>query len=512
MDTFIERHAAKIVGALSCLDRVLIRGTLPTLCYREGMMSYLIHHGVRIYDYPKWAHIHHDRIAANAAALAATTTHGKPIFVRKFRERRKEDIVQEQLAAHGDRPGLVCILAAMEACPTYRPQRGPDKNGVSKPYLKGDIGKCLHYYFYFLDEALGLVHVRVPTWAPFGLQFYFNGHSVLERRLKAKGIGHTMIDNAFAAIDDFSVARRMADNLITPERLHRILDRYARLCCPPAKELEPRGYHWSLWQVEYSTDIVFKSQEALAPLYEELTTTAICALRADDVANFLGHKLDPKYKQEVGGDFELKVEGRRIKHRMGPASLKMYDKFGLILRIETTTSDVSFFKHHRRVEHKDGSSEMKMAPMQKTIYNIGQLCPLMAACNRRYLAWLAAIDDPSVPLKDLDKLARRACDGERSSRGFNFFSVDDLDVIQTLADGRWAISGLRNRDLRMLLDKTAHQVSHLLRRMRLHGLIKKAGGTFKYHVTAMGKRVLSAGLRLREALIIPSLRPALRKV
>lgn len=42
-------------------------------------------------------------------------------------------------------------------------------------------GKCLHDYFYFIGEDLGLCYPRVPTWAPFGLQFYGNGHSALAR-------------------------------------------------------------------------------------------------------------------------------------------------------------------------------------------------------------------------------------------------------------------------------------------------------------------------------------------
>ncbi len=40
---------------------------------------------------------------------------------------------------------------------------------------------------------------------------------------------------------------------------------------------------------------------------------------------------------------------------MGSVSIKMYDKFGKILRIETTSNDISFFKHYREVEHRDGT-------------------------------------------------------------------------------------------------------------------------------------------------------------
>ena len=42
----------------------------------------------------------------------------------------------------------------------------------------------------------------------------------------------------------------------------------------------------------------------------------------------------------------LQIEGTCIKHRFGKCSIKMYDKCGIVLRIETTANDVSFSKRH----------------------------------------------------------------------------------------------------------------------------------------------------------------------
>jgi hypothetical protein len=61
----------------------------------------------------------------------------------------------------------------MEPCASYKPWH--DKK-THKTFLKPDSGKCLHYYFYFIVADLGLCYLRVPTWAPFRLQFYCNGH------------------------------------------------------------------------------------------------------------------------------------------------------------------------------------------------------------------------------------------------------------------------------------------------------------------------------------------------
>ena len=70
MELFTERHAAKICGELSCLDRVVISGTIPGICYSEGMSRYLRIKGIRIFDYTRWAEPLRDQIRQNAQRLA----------------------------------------------------------------------------------------------------------------------------------------------------------------------------------------------------------------------------------------------------------------------------------------------------------------------------------------------------------------------------------------------------------------------------------------------------------
>jgi hypothetical protein len=498
MELFTERHADKISGELSCLDRVVITGTIPSICHAEAMSAYLRFKSIRIFDYARWAEPLRDQIRQNAQRLAEEA--GLSIEHLRHSNVRKESLVREILKKRGTHEGLVCIFSAMEACPSYKPWH--DKPS-GRTFLRADTGKCLHYYFYFIDKDLGLFFLRVPTWAPFRLQFYFNGHGLLEAALRKRQIAARMLDNAFIHVTDWLLAQRLAEQL-KPQLLHRKLDRYARQFCPPIVLFEG-GYHWSLMQVEYATDIVFRRQQELAPIYEALVRTAVHAVKAEDVATFLGRKLYGQYRDELGNDFKTRIQGTRIKHYMGKAAIKMYDKHGLILRIETTVNDVSVFKHHRRVEHRDGSWEMKTAALKKSIYSLPALIELMRASNRRYLEFISSLDDPSCALKDVEKIAVAVREGERSLRGFNLFAGDDLDVFQTLVRGEFNISGFQNKHLAQRLQKAGRQVSPLLKRLRAHGLIKKIGHCYKYYLTALGRRVAATALRLREMTIIPSL-------
>jgi hypothetical protein len=202
----------------------------------------------------------------------------------------------------------------------------------------------------------------------------------------------------------------------------------------------------------------------------------------------------------------VRIEGTRVRHSMGMASIKMYDKFGHILRIETTTKDVSFFKHYREVEQRNGESVMKFAPIKKTIYSLGALRELLTAANRRYLEFLSAIDDPSNGIHKLDKITRTVHEESRSYRGFNFFNQDDESLFLALARGEFTITGLQNKALRARFPQyNSGQMSRLLRRLRMHGLIKKASHCYKYYLTALGKQVVALGLKLKELVIIPEL-------
>ena len=347
-----ERYADQIAGVLGCWDRMLMFGTLPKICYAEGMTSYLYEKRVRIFDYPKFAEPFRNQLRENAERLAAEN--GIEIeFIRK-RNVRKEDRVKAILAQRGEQPGLVCIFSAMEPCSTYKPWHNKQRG---KTYLLPDDGKCLHYYFYFIDDELGLCYVRVPTWLPCRLQVYFNGHNWLASLLRKRKIEFKLVDNAFAGLADWTRAQQIANGLEI-KRLHQRLDEFARRFCPIHRSFGV-AYHWSVDQCEYATDIVFKRQSELASIYGNLSRTAIHTVKPDNIATFLGRKLNVQYEGEMGNRFNIRIEGTRIKHTMGPVSLKLYDKFGLILRIETTVNDLTFFKHYREVEHRDGTQETK---------------------------------------------------------------------------------------------------------------------------------------------------------
>lgn len=498
-----EKHSDRLDGMLNCFDRVVMFGSLHPFCYAKGMTNYLYQHNIRIFDYAQFAEPLRDEIRANAEALAAEA--GLTIEFIRRKDFRKEDRIARILKTRGTQPGLVHVFSAMEPCGAYQPWH--DKQ-THHTFLKYTDGKCLHYYFYFMDADLGLCYLRVPTWCPFRLQFYTNGHAWLAAQLTQRGIAFEMRDNAFVHIADYTTANELAAQLDVTQ-LHARLDAFAQRYCPFLQRLNLR-VQWSLWQVEYATDLVFKQSADLQAFYPLLLETLIHTVKPDDIATFLGQKLHGNYQGEAGNRFNTRPLGTRIKHSMQPVSIKLYDKFGFILRIEVTVNDVSFFKQYREVQHRDGARETKYAPMKKTIYSLPALQEQLRAANQRYLKFISEIETPEVGVQRLHQLSQTKTDNQHTYKGFNLFAETDATLCRLLLRGEFAISGLTNRALRVLLPgKNTGQISRLLKRLRVHGLLKKVGRCYKYYLTEFGRQVVTMALKLREMVIIPTFaRPA----
>jgi hypothetical protein len=496
-----DKYQAELNGVLNCYDRVLISGNLPDLCYAKGMTKYLYTHDIRIFDYTKFAEPLRDKIRANAQAIAVEQ--GLEIeFIRKHKAFRKEDRIKEIIERRGDHPGLVHIFSAMESCQAYRPWH--DK-GSHKTYVKMTQGKCLHYYFYVIDADLGLCYLRVPTWCPFRLQFYFNGHNALAAQLQQAGIAFELADNAFLSIADSEQANHLAA-VLDIEMLHHKLDQLAEQYCPVIRKLH-LNYRWSIMQAEYATDLMFKSQSTLQTIYPHLLETLIQAVKPADIATFLGRKLHGNYQDQMGNRFNKRWLGTRLKHQMGPVTIKMYDKFNIVLRIETTVNNVSFFQQYRQVQHRDGSTSTRYAPMKKTIYSLPALAEILQTVNNRYLKFLSAIDTPDAGVKKLQRLTQTCHDDKnRRYKGFNLLDEEDASLFRLLLAGQFVIQGFSNKALRQhLTNKNSGQITRLLKRLRVHGLIKRVGKRYRYYLTDFGRQVAALTLKLREMVIIPDL-------
>ncbi len=497
----LGRYDKEIAGVLGCFDRLVVTGTLMDIAHPDAMDARLFREGFRVVDIGKYAEPLRQRLRDNAVELAREA--GVEIeYLPRTRGIRKEDLVAKVLARRGTHPGLVHIISVVESCATFKPWHNPKTN---QPGLKMQTGKCSTYYFYLIDPDLGLMYVRVPLWLPCRLQIYFNVHHWLAAQLQQAGIAFKMDDNSFIEIADWERAQQLAESFSVADWERKFHELAARFC--PIVEKFPRGYHWSVMQVEYSLDLVFQRRERLAPLYEEISRRAVLAVRVADMARFWSKRYSPE--AEATSDFKTLVEGTRIRHTLGRQSLKMYDKGGRVLRIEATSNDITFFRHYRKVVSRDGREEYKVAPLKKSIYSLSDVVELLSAACERYLDFIGTLEDDTPQRHDLNRISRTVRDKQdRTWRGFNLFLKEDQRVMLALLRGEFAIHGISNQYLKSVLaDKTSSQINRILRRLRKHHLIKKLAHTYRYYLTSIGRRLILAARKLFEYVIIPNLTP-----
>lgn len=132
-----EKYADKIQGVISCYDRVVIQGTIPNLCYSDGITSYMYMKKIRVFDYAKqFAEPLRDEIVKNAKQIAADNNI-EIDYIRK-KNFRKEAKIKEILQKRGNHPGLVHIFSALEPCTMYSPWHNK-KTGKTYLQYKKDL-------------------------------------------------------------------------------------------------------------------------------------------------------------------------------------------------------------------------------------------------------------------------------------------------------------------------------------------------------------------------------------
>src|SRR5271156_2071776 len=182
-ETLVERHAEHIHGVLECFDRVILGGTYRAIGWPAALGQYLHGAGIGLEDFIKE---HANSWRLEVAKRVRSQAKAQAVEVRQVQgSERKEDVVAKIIAVRGEEPGVVCVLGAMERCRSFRVRAVGEQRWLQ---LQWDTGRCEHFYVYFIDAEFGLCYLRIPTWAPFRLQFYCNGHQWLERQMARAGL------------------------------------------------------------------------------------------------------------------------------------------------------------------------------------------------------------------------------------------------------------------------------------------------------------------------------------
>lgn len=464
----MELYQDKIVGAIKGLDRIRFRGTLRWLASRRGLGTFMNHAGILLKDFSGWVDGLTARIRDSAEQRAKEL--GIEVCYLTRGGLDKESLAREIAQARGITQGSICLLSVVEPC-TAPMVKGNKATGKLEVVMAPR--KCVWLYHYFDDPVLGFGHVRLQSWVPFNVFICLNGRHWLERQLQNHGIEYLKDGNCFPWIEDLQAAQRLLDEQLQSDWT-KLLDALALGSCPALPQvlspLRPE-YYWSADETEWATDILFKSCASLDAIYPSLLHHAMRVSDSPSVMRYFGRRqisrsgqIKGRAPQEVMTDCRKFHEGFRVKHWLNRNSVKMYNKSGSILRIETTINQ----------------------------------------CNERYGEAMAA----SQVQEKLKEVVTPACNRIRKNgknyRGLNPWQEQDYQLLRFLAQGHQALNGFRNKDLRRWLypqsddadpqmrRRQAGRTTRCIKLLRAHGLVRKVAKENRYTLTAQGQKFATA--------------------
>lgn len=502
----VELYKDKVIGAIKGLDRIRFRGTLRWLANEVGLRTFLSGRSILLKDFKFWA----ESLTSSIRESCHEHAERLGITVKYLRSSRvdKEKLAREIAQERGIDVGPICLFSVVEQCiaPSVKGNRSSKRlelNMVPR--------KCVWLYHYFNHADYGFGHVRLQSWIPFNIFICLNGRHWLERQLIKNDIGYTKDGNCFPLLEDVAAAQMLMDSQLEMN-WSDMLNGLVFDMCPDFHGLLPLRpeYYWSADETEWSSDIMFKSQSELDRLYPLLVYHAMCVSDSPSVMRYMGRRnisLSGKVKgrspHEVMTDCRCRHEGVRVKHWVNHNSVKMYNKSGSILRIETTINNTRDFKVFRHPDD-DESRPASWQHMRKGVCDLHRRCVVSDQCNERYVDALAACQ---VDQK-LKEVASPACNkvtkkGKRY-RGLNPWQMEDFKLLTFLAKGEHAIRGFRNRALRRWLYPDAEKLTkdqqrrysarttRRIKLLRVHGLVKKIAKENRYVLTAKGQKLACA--------------------
>jgi hypothetical protein len=512
MKHFIMKHSDLIAGVLSGFDKLVFRGSLRTLSYTDGMMLYLSRVSVLLKDFAGHMLSISGRIRENTVALAKAR--GIKVIYLDSSQEDKEAIARKIASDHRITEGLICILSVVEPCRSYKIRRDPE---TRKLHLESCWRKCLFYYHYLIHPIFGFMSARIQTWMPLPIQVCINGREWLSRQLDAAGLRYVRRDNSFIWLKDSHRTQQLFDQQLKVA-WPKLLNDIALYLNPAHKDMFkqfPISYYWCVYQSEWATDVLFRSADELGRLYPRFVHHGLSSFASPDVMRFLGHKVPKQgyvngnFQGEIISSLKRRPEGVRIKHWVNHNSIKLYDKQGSVLRVETTINDSRDLKVYRRKEGQRGGGK-SWQRMRKSIADLPRRAHLSQAANERYLDALAAVSDDAT-LSELTKdICRPVMYQGKRFRSLRLWEPNDLKLFETVTKGEFLITGFRNRDIAQILfpeacasacdkKKISAAVSYRLRILRAHGIIAKTQHTNRYRLTTKGRRIITAVLAAHRA-------------
>lgn len=482
--TVADVVADHVTLEIECIDRMFLNVYVPGLQYAAGLVAYVHHQlGLPIASTAPLAKI----TDAFSAAMHRFARDQAVPWVDFARGQRKDDVMHEHLAgftAAGRTEGVLFIGRAQEKTGLFRTEKRHNSDGRPYPWIVRSTGVVNQFYCYCVDDDFGPFFLKFCSYFPYNARLCINGHEWAKRQATKAGIGHTSLDNAFAAVDDPAAVQAICDTL-GPDQIDALLRKWLAILPHPFSPADrAAGYRYdiSILQAEFSLTQMLDTPVSGRVFFEQVIRDNLDLGRPDQVGLVFDRRIVTKGKHATPGRFRTRVITAGVtpslhvdyKH----TTIKQYHKEGRALRTETTINDTRDFNIRKRLTHLPALREIGFQANRRLL-GVQRLSHDPARGREVF----AAVNDPII-----------SPEGTRVA-GLRFADPRVHALLSALLVFRLLPNGFTNSDLRSLaaelLGKDQHglsagQVTYDLRRLRAHGLITRQPGTHRYQLTDTG--------------------------
>jgi hypothetical protein len=492
----VSRH---VLFEIESIDRMYCNLYVPQLQRVEGLLAFIHGHlGRPIASTSVIAPMSRD-FAARLAAFA--DAHGIP-RIDFARGQRKDEVMHEYLAAFeaaGRTEGVLFIGRAQEKNTVFRTEKRRAADGGSYPWIVKTTSVVNQFYVHCVDADFGAFFIKFSSYFPYGGKLLINGHHYAQAQAARAGIGFTALDNGFAACDDVAGLQAICDSL-TEDKIEALARKWLAILPNPysaADQAAGYRYELSILQAEFSLTQVLDKPVSGRIFFDQVIHDNLAIGRPDQVGLVFSRRIVRKGRYATPGRFRTRV----ITDGVAPSlhvdyknsKVKQYRKLGKALRTETTINETRDFG------------------IGKRLTNLPALRQIGFTANRRLLAAQILSHDPIAGADALAQVTNPVLSpaGTRVA-GLRLTDPRAQALLAVLCVFRLLPNGFTNAGLRRHLAPllgttpelmTSGQITYDLRRLRLHGLIQRVPGTFRYQVTDTGIRAARYLTRVHDRLL-----------
>lgn len=492
-DNITEHYQEEIEGTYDCIDRLVLNGYCPQLQTPGGFRNWYRNLKGSDEDLDNASLM---RMAGRFSRRVQAFCKSSQIPLQFFKPgERKHEAAEGLIPKDRYFTGIFAVFVSRAPSLLWEVKRFG--NGGIDIRKKKTSSFVNHFSFHIIDKEWGHITIKMCSHPPYGCQIMLNGHEWVENRKEIKELKIVKEGNCFTSYSNGAKLSKVAETIKKTGRLEEVCVRWIYRCLwfgIDAEEQKRTGFHYqySVYQVEYSRNLLFKRGTGLDEIYQNIISLTRERLDIPRLKTIFGRKYRPHNRKSNASGFEVRIERPDynmtiFKIHFGKLTVKLYDKGERTLRAEVVVHNT-----------KDLKCKRSIGSFAEIVHKLQEI--MNSFMNNLLYAHVSVINDGSF--KELVSPTKK---GKSRLAGVDISKERNQAIMETVLALSMKPCGYSITDVATKMQEkvgskkenyTSRNAAYDIRKLRGKGLVKKQKGTRRYITTQKGAQNIVAILAL----------------